>query len=156
MTEQYFSLNDSASGGYVVPPVGPEAQEELQKDDLPLRDNWWLWEQTMQQDNKASGQAQYSDNTKKVKSFSTVQEFWQVWNHLPQPSELVNHNRLVREDGDGVHVVDALMVFRDGINPEWEDSMNANGGHFQFQLKTNMPAGQIDEYWNNLVLGWLE
>merc|ERR1711964_738680 len=41
----------------------------------------------------------------------------------------------------------------DGIKPEWEDKMNSHGGHFQFQLKNNLPAGQIDEYWNNLVLG---
>merc|ERR1712216_946259 len=45
------------------------------------------------------------------------------------------------------------MIFREGIKPEWEDKMNANGGHFQFQLKNSLPPGQIDEYWNNLVLG---
>merc|ERR1740117_2507717 len=31
--------------------------------------------------------------------------------------------------------------------------MNATGGHFQFQLKPNVGGGQIDEFWNNLVLG---
>merc|ERR1712139_279264 len=40
-----------------------------------------------------------------------------------------------------------------GIKPEWEDVMNAKGGHFQVQLKPNVGGGQIDEYWNNLVLG---
>jgi translation initiation factor 4E len=149
--QQYFSLNEQVAGGYAVPCATQESAEELQKKELPLRYTWILWEQMMQQDNK--GGAQYSDATKKVKSFSTVQEFWQVWNHLPQPSELLNHNRLVREDSDGVHVVDALMIFREGVKPEWEDKMNAHGGHFQFQLKNNLPAGQIDEYWNNLVLG---
>merc|ERR1711964_571789 len=87
------------------------------------------------------------------KEFNTVQDFWRIWNHLPQPSELLQHNRLVREDGDGVHIVDALMIFREGIKPEWDDKANANGGHFQFQLKNNLPSGQIDEYWNNLVFG---
>jgi translation initiation factor 4E len=151
MASQYFSLNENVSGGFVVPCATEEAVEELKKKELPLRYNWWLWEQMMQQDNK--GGAQYSDATKKVKSFASVQEFWQVWNHLPQPSELLNHNRLVREDTEGVHIVDALMVFRDGIKPEWEDKMNQNGGHFQFQLKNTISPGQIDEYWNNLVLG---
>ena len=36
-------------------------------------------------------------------------------------------------------------VFRDGIKPEWEDKMNQNGGHFQFQLKNTISPGQIDE-----------
>ena len=36
-------------------------------------------------------------------------------------------------------------VFRDGIKPEWEDKMNQNGGHFQFQLKNSITPGQIDE-----------
>lgn len=45
------------------------------------------------------------------------------------------------------------MIFRKGVRPEWEDPLNASGGHFQFQLKSTMEGGQIDEYWNNLVLG---
>mmetsp|Transcript_113727 Transcript_113727/g.223058 ORF Transcript_113727/g.223058 Transcript_113727/m.223058 type:complete len:126 (+) Transcript_113727:3-380(+) len=45
------------------------------------------------------------------------------------------------------------MIFRDGVRPEWEDKLNATGGHFQFQLKPSTGGGQIDEYWNNLVLG---
>merc|ERR1712185_887417 len=32
---------------------------------------------------------------------------------------------------------------------------NAQGGHFQFQLKPNVGGGQVDEYWNNLVLGMI-
>merc|ERR1712083_76845 len=37
----------------------------------------------------------------------------------------------------------------------WEDKMNATGGHFQFQLKPSIGGGQVDEYWNNLVLGMI-
>ena len=29
--------------------------------------------------------------------------------------------------------IDAIMIFREGISPEWEDQANANGGHFQIQ-----------------------
>merc|ERR1712007_146261 len=76
-----------------------------------------------------------------------------IWNYVPQPSELLEQKRMVREQSDGLHVVDALMIFRESIRPEWEDEKNANGGHFQFQLKPNVGGGQIDEYWNNLVLG---
>merc|ERR1740117_2686098 len=44
------------------------------------------------------------------------------------------------------------MIFREGICPEWEDTANASGGHFQIQLKPAAGGVQIDEYWNNLVL----
>merc|ERR1711933_579496 len=57
--------------------------------------------------------------------------------------------------GDGLHVIDAIMIFRDNVRPEWEDKLNATGGHFQFQLKPNIGGGQVDEYWNNLVLGMI-
>jgi len=126
-------------------------KDDILKKDLPLRFTWAIWEQIMQSsDGKA---AQYSDATHKVAPFSTVQDFWRLWNHMPQPSELLEQKRMVREQADGLHVIDAIMIFRDDIRPEWEDKMNSNGGHFQFQLKPNVGGGQIDEYWNNLVLG---
>lgn len=34
------------------------------------------------------------------------------------------------------------MIFRDNVRPEWEDKLNATGGHFQFQLKPNVGGGQ--------------
>ncbi|CAE7372661.1 CDC33, partial [Symbiodinium necroappetens] len=118
--------------------------------DLPLQYTWSVWEQVTS-DGKVD--ANYSQRTQKVASFGTVQDFWRLWNHVPQPSTLLESKRIVREQHDGLHVIDALMIFRDSIRPEWEDPMNAKGGHFQFQLKPGAGPGQIDEYWNNLVLG---
>jgi len=84
---------------------------------------------------------------------STVQDFWRIWNGLPQPSELLEQKRMVREQANGQQIcIGALMIFREGVKPEWEDKVNARGGHFQIQLKPNTGAGQIDEHWNNLVL----
>jgi len=127
--------------------------EDVLKKELPLKYTWVIWEQIMQQsDGKA---AQYSDATHKVAPFSTVQDFWKLWNHMPQPSELLDQKRMVREQPDGLHVIDAIMIFRESVRPEWEDKLNATGGHFQFQLKPSAGGGQIDEYWNNLVLGMI-
>merc|ERR1719361_2593850 len=103
-------------------------------------------------DSKAS---HYSDATHRVASFSTVKTFWKYWNHLPQPSELLDGKKFVREASGSRSVVDALMVFRDGIKPEWEDAVNASGGHFQFELRPSLGGGSIDEYWNNIVLGMI-
>lgn len=128
-----------------------ETQEECP--DLPLRSNWCIWEQIMQSSSDKSAAGGYSDATHKAAEFHTVKKFWQIWNHMPQPSELLDQKRMVREQQDGLHVIDAVMIFRENIRPEWEDPANATGGHFQFALKPSVGGGQIDEYWNNLVLG---
>eukprot|EP00933_Yihiella_yeosuensis_P026952 TRINITY_DN20911_c0_g1_i1.p1 TRINITY_DN20911_c0_g1~~TRINITY_DN20911_c0_g1_i1.p1 ORF type:complete len:231 (-),score=43.55 TRINITY_DN20911_c0_g1_i1:113-805(-) len=147
----YLSFNENLNSILKFTTEDQEESEELLKKDLPLRYTWSIWEQLMQStDGKSS---QYSDATHQVSSFKTVQDFWKLWNHMPQPSELLEQKRMVREQPDGLHVIDAIMIFRNNIRPEWEDKMNANGGHFQFQLKPSIGGGQIDEYWNNLVLG---
>lgn len=148
----YLSFNDSFNSNLKFTTDNTDESEEMIKKDLPLRYPWAIWEQIMQSSDKAS---QYSDATHKVAQFTTVQEFWKLWNHMPQPSELLEQKRMVREQPDGLHVIDAIMIFRENIRPEWEDKLNANGGHFQFQLKPNIGGGQIDEYWNNLVLGMI-
>lgn len=146
----YLSFNTSFNSDLKFTTEDGDDGEDLLKQEMPLRYTWSVWEQIMQSDSKS---AQYSDATHKVSNFSTVQDFWKIWNHMPQPSELLEQKRMVREQSDGLHVIDALMIFRENIRPEWEDKMNATGGHFQFQLKPNTGGGQIDEYWNNLVLG---
>lgn len=36
----------------------------------------------------------------------------------------------------------------------WEDPHNATGGHLEYRITPfQTKAGQLDEYWNNLVLG---
>mmetsp|Transcript_12684 Transcript_12684/g.28028 ORF Transcript_12684/g.28028 Transcript_12684/m.28028 type:complete len:231 (-) Transcript_12684:98-790(-) len=117
--------------------------------DLPLRFRWVVWEQLMA---TTAGKSQYSESTRQIASCETVEGFWKTWALLPQPSELLT-NRMVLNVQDGFHIVDALMVFRDGIMPQWEDQANCDGGHLQFQFKASMGSGQIDEYWNNVVLG---
>jgi len=152
MAQAYLSFNESFNSNLKFTTESSEENEEMLKKDLPLRYSWSIWEQIMQSNDKA---AAYSDATHKVASFMSVQEFWKLWNHMPQPSELLEQKRMVREQPDGLHVIDAIMIFRENIRPEWEDKMNQTGGHFQFQLKPNIGGGQVDEYWNNLVLGMI-
>jgi len=150
---QFLSFNAKISPGLASYQSPSAAElEDMKNKDPALRYTWTIWEQIMQSDAK---NAAYSDATHRVASFSTVKGFWKYWNHLPQPSELLDGKKFVRETADSRSVVDALMVFREGIKPEWEDSTNATGGHFQFQLKPNISGGPIDEYWNNIVLGMI-
>jgi len=151
---QFLSFNSKISPGlasYQSP--SPAELEDMKNKDPNLRFTWTIWEQIMQSNDAKN--AAYSDATHRVASFQTVKGFWKYWNHLPQPSELLNGKKFVRETAETKSVVDALMVFREGIKPEWEDSTNALGGHFQFQLKPSLGGGVIDEYWNNIVLGMI-
>jgi len=148
----FLSFNESFNSNLKFTTDNTEENDEMLKKDLPLRYPWAIWEQIMQSNEKT---AAYSDATHKVAGFNTVQAFWKLWNHMPQPSELLEQKRMVREQPDGLHVIDAIMIFRENILPQWEDKANATGGHFQFQLKPNIGGGQVDEYWNNLVLGMI-
>ncbi|CAK0840231.1 unnamed protein product [Prorocentrum cordatum] len=96
----YLSFNDSFNSNLKFTTDNAEENEEMLKKDLPLRYSWSIWEQIMQSNDKGSA---YSDATHKVASFSTVQSFWKLWNHMPQPSELLEQKRMVREQPDGLH-----------------------------------------------------
>jgi translation initiation factor 4E len=150
--QQYFSFNESIGREIVIQgheaPETEDAQAVL-REPIPLKDTWVLHEQAKSN--------RYS--TKRIVTFSTAQEFWEVWNGVPQPRVLLEGKKFMRVNtlnDQPPTIIDAIMIFRQGIEPEWEHETNANGGHFQLLLLrsgTVGGGGQIDEYWNNLVLG---
>ena len=80
---------------------------------------------------------------------ATLKEFWNAFRACPQPSEFLSREKV----SFGESIVDSIMIFREGISPEWEDPLNAEGGHLQFHWKPSNVAGpELDEYWNNIVL----
>lgn len=150
MAQQFLSFNEQFNGrsNFAIPDDDDEAIIEALREPMKLKDNWQLWEQVV-----VEGKEKYTDATRKVTKFNTVQEFWSIWNGLPQPSELLEQKRIMRDQASGQAVaIDAIMIFKEGIAPEWEHPANANGGHFQIQLKPQVGGGQIDEYWNNVVI----
>jgi len=149
---QYLSFNEAVGGKGKIAGL-PEEDSDTQKallDPMPLKDTWVLWEQAV----ASAGGGAYAEQTKEIVGFKTAQEFWSIWNGVPQPSELLENKRITRDNGGGSQTaIDAIMIFKEGVKPEWEDPLNASGGHFQVQLKPNVGGAQIDEYWNNIVLG---
>jgi len=123
---------------------------EMKRKDPKLKSGWTLWEMVQKKGNKES-----FDSGAAIASFSTVKGFWKHWNHLPQPSELLDGKKFVRETPEGRMIVECLMMFKEGVKPEWEDPLNANGGHFQMTLNGKVGGAQVDEYWNNAVLGMI-
>jgi len=125
-----------------------EELEETKRTDPRLHSPWTIWE--MKEKGKKKDDF---DSGSATASFSTVKGFWKHWNHLPQPSELFDGKKFMRETREGKAIVEVLMLFRDNVKPEWEYPANATGGHFQMMLNYKVGPAQIDEYWNNLVLG---
>ena len=111
---------------------------------------WVVWEKQAVQSGGTEG---YAKAMRQIAKIANVADFWQTYLALPQPSELLDGGRIVREQHQHI---DTLMFFREGVRPEWEDPKNKHGGHFQFQFRPGQVSAtpaQIDEYWNNLILG---
>mmetsp|Transcript_105358 Transcript_105358/g.286106 ORF Transcript_105358/g.286106 Transcript_105358/m.286106 type:complete len:230 (+) Transcript_105358:93-782(+) len=144
-----LSFNEERHGKFTIPGYPEDESREIEealRQPMYLHSGWTLWTQN-------SGQ--YA--VQKVVAFETAQEFWKVWNGVPQPSELFDSKRFIKEttNGTGVAGVDGFMIFRNAIKPEWEDPANAKGGHFQILVKPTSGGGTLDEWWNNLVLGMI-
>jgi len=103
---------------------------------LPLHRNWVLW-----YDNPrlAPPDSDWKDNLKKCGAFSTAEGFWQVFNNVKPASQLsLNSN---------------YHIFREGVQPMWEDKTNLNGGKFVLTMpKRDSKSGKCDEWWLFTVL----
>ncbi len=123
---------------------------------LAFKSAWVLWEKPVQ--THSNDHDHYSSAMRVLSRISNVEEFWKYWLCVPQPSELLEGKHFVREqpaphEGE-LTQIDTLMLFREGIRPEWEDAANATGGHYQFMFKpASINAAQLDEYWNNIAIG---
>ncbi|KPA83022.1 putative Eukaryotic translation initiation factor 4E [Leptomonas pyrrhocoris] len=62
----------------------------------------------------------------------SIPTFWKVLNNIPAPSELG---------------LSTLYLFRDGIDPKWEDASNRDGGI----VKVKVTLAQVDEAWELLL-----
>lgn len=69
-----------------------------------------------------------------VGRFNTVQGFWSIYSHILRPND-------IRPSMD-------LMLFREGIQPMWEDAHNEAGGKISFQVK----KGVVSYVWEALIL----
>ena len=141
MTVTFLTLNKSLADidSLVIPVESPDPQSKLQF-------KWSYWIQT---DAAEKDPSNYNDSTRQLTSFDTIESFWNTFSSIPQPSILLQGQKVFSEN----NAVTAIMLFRDGVRPEWEDPANEDGGHLQFHWKNKcVEPAQLDEYWNNLVL----
>ena len=91
----------------------------------PLNSRWTLW-YTKPQTNKSEN---WHDLLKPVITFSSVEEFWGIYNSIPQANQLP-----LKSD---------YHLFKEGIRPEWEDEANSKGGKWQFSFNKKLEVNPI-------------
>merc|ERR1712244_92986 len=70
----------------------------------------------------------WSANYKQIAQFSTVNEFWRLFNNISPPSLL--------DAGSSYH------LFKGKVKPAWEDKFNANGGSWAFRFTPKKQSHQ--------------
>lgn len=108
----------------------------MPEEKIPLHQKWVLW-----YDNPrlAPPDSDWKDNLQKCGTFDTVQDFWSVFNNVKPASQLALSSN--------------YHVFRDGVQPMWEDPENKRGGKFVLTIpKKDSKAGRCDEWWLYTVL----
>lgn len=110
-----------------TPTVSPD---ELIKH--PLQNRWALW---FFKNDKAK---EWTANLKLVTAFDTVEDFWALYNHIQKASKLP----------PGCD----YSLFKDGIQPMWEDPQNKNGGRWLVNLNKNQRMTELDNFWLETLL----
>lgn len=101
----------------------------------PLQNGWTIWYDNPQ---KRTNQASWGDHLKKITTFGTVEDFWRVFNNLKPASVLAQ--------GSNYH------IFKEHIEPKWEDSTNAKGGKWTVTIPPKSRSASLDQMWLWAVL----
>jgi hypothetical protein len=148
------SLADEAAAIIAERAAKEEAAFAMEAGGTPLNTAWSIWEHR-KTGNKMTSDAAYLSGIARVADFRTIQGFFQFWNQLPLPSEFFTNEKGQRRAFED-RQLDGLSVFREGLSPTWEDPMNADGGEFFIRTSGNqMSLRQLDEYWEQTVLGMI-
>ncbi|KAF3701449.1 Eukaryotic translation initiation factor 4E [Channa argus] len=93
----------------------------------PLQNRWSLW--FFKNDKSKTWQA----NLRLISKFDTVEDFWALYNHIQVSSQLMS----------GCD----YSLFKDGIEPMWEDEKNKRGGRWLITLTKQQRRSDLDRFW---------
>ncbi|PWN22671.1 eukaryotic translation initiation factor 4E [Microstroma glucosiphilum] len=102
----------------------------------PLYNVWTLWFDNPSHKNASAAKGSkdsWGEDLNKVVTFDSVEEFWGLYNNIIPPSELPQKAN--------------YYLFKEGIQPAWEDPANANGGKWSIQLPRDKSRKDIDKLW---------
>jgi hypothetical protein len=154
------ATDNNASNGVSAKEFAEEC-EELKFPELAFTDKWTLWEQY---ETKHSGD--YRDTMKKVACFNDPISFWRVWNSVPHsnPQNFIQHwpekDSAEASETKGMvakhyvvkgelQKISTVSLFKTGIEPAWEDPVNAKGGEFNIINKCGIE--EIKTAWEEII-----
>ncbi|XP_059052354.1 eukaryotic translation initiation factor 4E1-like [Achroia grisella] len=94
----------------------------------PLERPWAIWHNNKDNNNE------WGSGLVELTTFDTVEDYWCLYHHIKRPSELP-----LETD---------YAVFKKGIQPTWEDKMNAKGGRWVLMADKY----KLNELWLDIVL----
>ncbi|KAF8646864.1 hypothetical protein HU200_065669 [Digitaria exilis] len=100
----------------------------------PLEHSWTFWFDNPQGKSK---QAAWGSSIRPIHTFSTVEDFWGLYNNIHHPSKLIV--------GSDFH------CFKNKIEPKWEDPICANGGKWTISCG----RGKSDTMWLHTLLAMI-
>ncbi|CAK9136626.1 unnamed protein product [Ilex paraguariensis] len=100
----------------------------------PLEHLWTFW---FDSPLAKSRQSSWGNSLKSIYTFSTVEEFWSLYNNIHNPSKLA-----VGAD---------FYCFKNNIQPKWEDPICANGGKWT----VTFARGKADICWLHTLLAMI-
>lgn len=121
-------------------PVLPDWRPDLP--DLPLASPWQLYLHFRSEPGSYK-QAFLPFGT----AFDSIGAFWSHFNALPAPSAAFTPPRQMGAQGQALK---AFSLFVGGVDPTWEDPVNAVGGEVFCRCHLEVPV--LDEIWLTLVL----
>jgi len=124
--------NTEETGALAAATVQPPGDFDVKH---PLQDSWTWW---FDNPKKKSTQASWGANLKKIYSFGTVEDFWSLWNNIKGAHELA--------PGSDYH------VFKEGVQPMWEDKRNRNGGKWVLLIRNQQRKAQLNQFWLSALL----
>ncbi|CAL1529089.1 unnamed protein product [Lymnaea stagnalis] len=97
----------------------------------PLNTPWTFW---IDRSVRGTTAREYESSLTKIYTVDTVQGFWSVYNHIPDPSKL--------------SIRYSYHLMRAQRRPVWEDEENSEGGSWTFKCKKQ----DTEEIWKQLLL----
>jgi len=88
---------------------------------------------------------------KELCSFSTIEDFWTYFNHVPKPSAVFYDGDSRKKVGPDRKTIEEYSLFKRGIEPEWGDAQNVTGG--EWYVRQHLEGSVLDMFWQNLVMG---
>ncbi|KAL2913423.1 eukaryotic translation initiation factor 4E [Polyrhizophydium stewartii] len=102
----------------------------------PLQNRWTLWFDAPS--SKKTTQKDWGQNLKKIVTIDSVEDFWGVYNNVVGTSEIPTSSN--------------YHLFKEGIEPAWEDPANTRGGKWSFMLTKQKKGPELDKYWLHTML----